>query len=381
MKAAEVVTLFTSKRLRVLVVSTNSDQAGAPLHVETVITQLMTEVDFLAVFGEDGPVVNRLSAKGIRTVILPEIRSAISPRRDWKALIKLSELVRDFLPDLIHAHSSKAGMLSRLVAWRHRLPSIYTVHGWGWRGLSPFNAGLVQLVEKTLKWIPKSRFIFVSQSVADEAMEILHIAQWQGQVIHNGVPDMQMHVGATTFKDQHRSPTILMAARVSSAKDHASLITAFEGLNYDASLILCGSGTDSRQFLNQVRHWAPTRYSQIQCLGERSDMAAILARSDVFALTSHFEALPLSIIEAMSASLPVVATNVGGVSELITHGINGYLVKPMATSEIMASMKQLLEPEHRREMGTKGRMRYEQEFTVPRMCEKIMLQYHSVVSQ
>jgi glycosyltransferase involved in cell wall biosynthesis len=381
MKAADAVTLFSSKRLRVLVVSTNSDQAGAPLHVEAVITQLMTEVDFLAVFGEDGPVVNRLSAKGIRTVVLPEIRSAISPRRDWKALIKLSELVRKFSPDLIHSHSSKAGMLSRLVACRHGLPSIYTVHGWGWRGLSPFNAGLVQMVEKTLKWIPKSRFIYVSQSVADEAKEVLHIAQSQGQVIHNGVPDMQMHVGGTKFKDEHRPPTILMAARVSSAKDHASLVTAFEGLNHDASLILCGSGTESRQFLKQVLYWAPTRYSQIQCLGERSDMADILARSDIFVLTSHFEALPLSIIEAMSASLPVVATDVGGVSELINHGMNGYLVKPSATSEIMLSIRRLLEPEHRREMGANGRMRYEQEFTVPRMCEKIVQQYHSAVSQ
>lgn len=356
--------------LRVLVLCTNSDEAGAPIHVQTLISSLKDRVLFFAVFGEEGPVAERLRIQGVSVEIVPEMRSSISLRKDFSSYLKLSHCVRKFRPDLMHVHSSKAGMLGRLLSLFHGVPCIYSVHGWGWRGLGKVSAALVYAVEKILAiLVSKSHYIYVSRSVEREAQVMLGIPTQRGSVIYNGVNDVES-------APQPEGPLcILMPARVTAAKDHESLVRAFEQLDFQVELLLCGTGTDSDSFLCQVREWAPTRHHFIRHLGQRSDVAALLHRTHVFALVSNFEALPLSIIEAMSAGKAIVASDVGGIGELIDQGVNGVLVKKNDVDGIAAAFSSLQSHDVRERLGATARETFQRNFTSKIMSASILQLY------
>lgn len=170
----------------------------------------------------------------------------------------------------------------------------------------------------------------------------------------------------------------MMPARVSSAKDHASLISAFELLNKDEScLILCGTGTDDVEFIKLAKTLAPKRFSQIAFIGQQSDINEIYSQCDVIALISKFEALPLSIIEAMSCNKAIIATEVGGLPELIDNGVNGTLVKPKSVDDIATALVKYSNPLNRIFDGNNARIAYENFFTEKSMLSSVSQIYRS----
>lgn len=360
----------SAARMRVLILCTNSDEAGAPVHVETLINRLKDSSKFLAVFGEEGPVADRLRRSGTAVEIIPEMRSAISPVKDIRALQRLVAITQSFEPDIIHCHSSKAGMLGRLVAARFGIASVYTVHGWGWRGLGPFGFFAVWFIEKCLSYLPGTGYVFVSKSVECDASRTLGLRTPRSKVIYNGVEDLQV---APSVESQL---TIFMAARVSDAKDHESLVRAFEVSPKASSLILCGTGTDTDSFRRSVKEWAPRRAIDVKCLGQRSDVPQLLRQCHIFALISNYEALPISIIEAMSAGKAIIASEVGGVSELLINGVSGLLVKKGDVAAIAACIDQLGAPARRRTLGIQARRSYEDRFTASKMASAVLDLYH-----
>lgn len=361
--------------MKVMVLSTNSDEAGAPMHVCSLVSSLHPKVEFLAVFGEQGPIAQRLREKGIAVKVVPQMRSQISPWMDSRAIGSISRLLLDFNPDLIHAHSSKAGMIGRILSFRHGLPCIYTVHGWGWRGLGLIGRTLVFLLEKALAAVPRGSYIFVSHSVEREGREKLGLSSNRGRVIFNGVEAF------TVMPEPTGRLKIFMPARIAVAKDHETLIKAFEMLEFDSELILCGAGTESSLFKAQVLQWAPNRHDSIRCLGPRADVPALLQSSHVFVLASNFEALPLSIIEAMSAGKAVVATDVGGVSELINDGENGFLVRKNDPDHLKACLSKLRDENLRGQFRKAARERYEKHFTLGQMAAAVLKMYQNMTDK
>jgi glycosyltransferase involved in cell wall biosynthesis len=357
-----------SERIKVLILCTNSDEAGAPIHVETVVSALQNSVEFCAVFGEDGPVADRLRLKSIDVRVVSELRSKINPPKDFRAIMRISQIVREFRPNLIHAHSSKAGMLARIIAVRFSIACLYTVHGWGWRGLGKLSAGAVYLIEKVLSYAPKCHYAFVAEAVAKQGVEVLGLTSARGTVIYNGVQDVGFFPQANSA-----TLTVFMPARVSSAKDHESLVRAFDLISCEAKLILCGAGTDDPTFVEQLKKWAPKRYEAIEVLGQRSDVPVLLHTVDIFVLISKFEALPLSIIEAMSAGKAILATNVGGVSELLREGETGLLVEVDDVEGIVLGLKKLLsEASLRANLGRNARHEYLARFTCEKMAQELL---------
>lgn len=366
--------MATPKKLRVLLLCTNSDEAGAPLHVETLVQLLRDDVDFILLFGEDGPVLHRLRATGLDARLLRGMRSAISPVRDIALLRRLSRLVREIRPDLIHCHSSKAGLLGRLAGRMQGVPVLFTVHGWSWASVSGRKSQLAQIIERGLAHLRDVHFLYVCQAVADTGREILGLRPSQGQVIFNGVPDR-----GRAASDLPGPVRFIMPARVAFPKDHETLIRAFSTLPTDTRLILCGTGTDTADFAERIRTLAPLRHADIIGLGQRSDVNALLQDAHVMVLSSSSEAMPLSIIEAMSAGLPVIASHVGGIPEQVTDGISGLLVPPGDVTAMTAALHQMLDPAARRRMGRAGRRRYEADFTAPGMARATLAFYRRLI--
>jgi len=361
---------------RVLILSTNSDEAGAPVHVYSVVSSLVDRVNFVVIFGEEGPIANKIRKLGVPVEIVPEMRSAMSFMLDLRAFSKISKYIKSSKPDLIHAHSSKAGMIGRMACIRHKIPCIYTVHGWGWRGFGSLKASVIFLIEKLLSFIPRSSMIFVSKSVEWEGKNKLLLHQKKGLVIYNGVPDLfrkkKEFIAGTPL-------SILMPARVSAAKDHLTLIKAFEEFELPSRLYLCGTGTDSVEFINQAIKVAPKRYADIFFLGPRSDIPELLEEADIFTLISNFEALPISIIEAMSAARSIIASDVGGVNELIDDGISGLLVKKNDYKQVLIALNKLSDNSFREKCAEEARRKYLIDFTDKIMANKLFARYSAAI--
>jgi glycosyltransferase involved in cell wall biosynthesis len=352
---------------RILVVSTNDSLSGAPLYVKSVVEGLSNTFTFLAVFGEKGPVGDYLINHSIPVHIIQQIKSSINPFYDLISIYKLFWLIRKFNPDIIYAHSSKAGMLARLITLFTGIPTVYTVHGWGWRGMGIIKKKLIIAIEKLLLYIPNSYFIYVAEAVKAEGLSTLKIKENRGQVILNGTRDI--FLGNATHQDGEIK--LMMVARIAAAKDHETLIRAFELTGSNAELWLCGEGTDSLHFIQLATMWAPTYYSKIKFLGDNLNVDELLSKIDIFLLISNYEALPLSIIEAMSAGKAIIATNIGGIPELITHGINGMLVERGDVMGLSATILKFKNKENRYFCGVRAREVYLKKFMVNNMLDDI----------
>jgi glycosyltransferase involved in cell wall biosynthesis len=360
--------------MKVLLISTNADEAGAPRHVEAIVKGLESKFQFVIVFGEDGPVCSRLKQQGHIVYVINEMRTAISPFKDLIALFKVIYLINKHQPDIVHCHSAKAGMLGRLAAFINGKKWLYTVHGWGWRGATKVIRTLIIGIEKILGKLPRGFYIYVANDVKTEASNVLGLKKSRGVVVYNGVSQIPTNTLETT-----ENLVIMMPARVSSAKDHQSLILAFEQFDCDSSrLILCGSGTDSNEFISITQNLAPKTIKNISFLGERSDMPSIYAQTHIVALISHFEALPLTIIEAMSCAKTVVATNVGGVPEIIESGVNGVLVRPGCVEDIVEAFNKFKNDHERTKIGTRAQITYLEGFTERIMLESISEIYNKM---
>jgi glycosyltransferase involved in cell wall biosynthesis len=362
-------------RKKILIASTNADWAGAPIHVLTLVTALQTSFDVFVVFGEDGPVRHALLAKGVASAVVPTLRSSINPIRDFRCLLAFLRIVRSERPDLLHAHSSKAGMIARLAAYIHRLPCLYTVHGWGFgAGRTALQSALVFGVERCFSFIPGTAYLFVSNADQQVGIERLKLNPNRCLTVHNGMPDHGCRARVES------STTVIMAARVCHAKDHDLLLQSFEKCRTPFRLVLVGEGTDSPGFHSRVMAEAPEKYAYIDCLGLSDQVPQQLARAGVFVLCSRYEGLPLSIIEAMCAGLPIVATDVGGVRELVEDGMNGFLV-PAGNQATLSDCIDRLQNDItlRVRMGQASRQRYLSSFGDTQMATAVAQRYRTML--
>lgn len=352
-------------RPRVMTVVTNADRSGAPIHALQVMAALGESFDYRAVFGERGPLVGDVEALGIPVSVVPGMRSAVSPLRDAAALAGLLALVRRHRPALLHCHSSKAGMLGRLVSGLTGVPVLFTVHGWCWYAArDPAARRAMQALERgLLRASRRQRMIFVADAVRRDGEAAL--GPLPGRTVWNGVPDR-----APVPARVRPRTRFLTAARFAPQKDFATLLRAFEAAAGDTELVVAGEGTDTAAFAEMVARLAPRRGHAVRALGHRRDVAELMEAADAFVLASRWEALPLSIIEAMRAARPVIASAVGGAAELVEPGATGLLVPPGDPAALARALDRLRDPVTRAAMGAAGRLRYDDRFTLAAMAAR-----------
>jgi glycosyltransferase involved in cell wall biosynthesis len=304
------------------------------------------------------------------------MRSAISARLDLASLFALKRLIRRLAPDLIHAHSSKAGFIARLAGLFTRTPVIFTAHGWGFAPGTPLLQKFFVWAAEALSAPATARLICVSEYDERLARRWLPFAASRLTTIRSGIPDFPL------IANPQRQPVrITMVARVSGQKDHALAIQAFCRLKSDSALLrLIGEGATSSGLDRLLAALPQVVRHRVECLGRREDVARLLADSEIFVLLSKYEGLPLTIIEAMRAGLPVLASDVGGVRELVSPGVNGLLVPPGDLSAAVQALQFLVDnPPERAKLGAAARLRYLSEFGVQRMLSSTELVYRNAL--
>jgi glycosyltransferase involved in cell wall biosynthesis len=350
---------------------------GAQVHVRDLSSALLARGHHPVVLtGGTGPYIESLRTAGVEAFSLESLSVPINPFQDLRALRELRSLLRAIKPDLVSTHSSKAGILGRMAARSLRVPVIFTAHGWAFTpGVPSREAMVYRWIERAAaplatKIITVSEFdrqLAISRGVASSAKVV---------TIHNGMPDIPHHLRA----DPSRTPVRLaMVARFEPQKDHRTLLHALSGLLHEKwELDLIGDGPllPQAKALSQELGLA----DRVRFLGQRTDVDAQLAETQVVLLISNWEGFPRSILEAMRAGLPVVASTVGGIAESVRDGENGFTVPQGDAETLRQRLKQLLDdPQLRARMGRTARQLYESNFTLDDTVQKTVQVYNEVV--
>lgn len=374
--------LSAHSRGRVLTIAfliTRSDTiGGAHVHVRDVATALKKEGHQVSVLvGGKGMYVHHLKERGIEVHCIPSLGRPISPYRDARSIGELRCALSLIEPDLVSTHSSKAGWLGRLVARSMGVPVLFTAHGWSFASGVPQPTRSIYGIAEAIASRMASSIVTVCDHDRRLAERWRIVPPNRVRTIHNGVTDVPPEQRA---QPANTPPRIIMTARFDAPKDHYTLLRALAGIRgvlYGVDFI--GDGPT----LESVRDFASScgLLPHVRFLGERTEVAPCLAQAQIFALISAWEGFPRSILEAMRAGLPVVATDVGGVSEAVIPNETGLLVGRRDVEGLRAHLYRLLtSPTLRAFMGDAGRRRYERNFTFECLLSNTLRIYHSLVA-
>jgi glycosyltransferase involved in cell wall biosynthesis len=345
-------------RPRVLLLITLAEVGGAQSYVAALLPALAERYDVvLAAYGE-GPLREAASRAGARYVPLRNVRRPINPVRDLAGLLELVSLFRRERPQILHASSSKAGVLGRLAAVTTGVPiRFFTVHGWAFSAYSGLASRLYQVSDRLMAPLTTVT-ICVSQTELADGLEAGTCRAERSVVIHNAV-DV---TAAPRSPHDRATPRLIAVGRLKAPKDFVTLVralAALRGRTYEALIV--GDGPDRGAVEAEIERLGLE--GRVQLAGERSDVPELLAASDVFVLSSRSEGLPVSVLEAMAAQLPVVASRVGGLGELVVDGETGLLVPPGDETALAEALGRLVDDrELRRKLGAAGRARAEDSF-------------------
>ncbi len=365
--------------MRIAYIVTRSDLiGGAQIHVRDLASSLLGHGhEVIVLTSGSGPYVDALRASGVETATLKHLGAAINPVRDLRALGEIRSVLKRLRPDLVSTHSSKAGVLGRVAARILGIPVVFTAHGWA------FTPGIPQREATIYRWVEwlvaplASRIITVSEFDRRLALSCGVGSAERVITVHNGMPD----VDATLRSDPGRSPARLaMIARFEPQKDHTTLFQALAGLrDRPWELDLIGDGPLLPQAEAMARQLGLT--DRVRFWGQRMDVAERLAEAQVALLITNWEGFPRSILEAMRAGLPVVSSEVGGVSESVVDGETGFVVPQGDVQAVRQRLSQLLaDAALRTRMGRSGRERYEQHFTLAHTVEKTLAVYGQIAA-
>jgi len=356
---------------------TRSDNiGGAQMHVLDLsisLQQLGHEVTVLV--GGDGQFSELLQKKGITCVSISRLVRSIQPLDDYRAIIEIRSVIRRINPDIIATHSSKAGWLGRIVGKSLGIPTVFTAHGWAFAEGVPRLQRSIYIVAEKLAARLASRIVTVSKHDLKLALQYKVTTPEQLIAIHNGIPDLPN----LEADPSQNPPRLVMVARFEPQKDHHTLIQALANLrDYSWQLDLIGDGPLRPDMEQMVVDLGLEKH--VRFLGECSNVPLLLKDAQIFVLISNWEGLPISILEAMRAGMPVIASDVGGVCEMIEDGVNGYLI-PRGDSQLLAKrmMELITNADLRIQFGLKGRNRFVKDFTSNHMNDQILLLYETLL--
>jgi glycosyltransferase involved in cell wall biosynthesis len=328
--------------------------------VASLLPALVPDFDVVVAAHGDGPLRVAAEAAGARYVPLRWVRRALG-WRDLLGFAELAVLFRHERPDIVHVNSSKVGVLGRLAAWLTRAPiRVFTVHAWAFSQHHGAAARLYLWAERLVRPVTTA-IVCPSEHTRTEGLAARTCAARSAVVIPNAV-DVER---ALVAQHQARVPTIVSVGRLHEPKDFLTLARALARLEPGSfNALIVGDGPD-RARVEEELHRASLD-GAVTIAGERTDVRELLAAADIFVLSSRSECMPISVLEAMAAGLPVVASAVGGVPEVVVEGETGLLVPPEHPETLAAVLASLIADAGARErMGAAGRARARARFDLP----------------
>ncbi|MCK5379367.1 MAG: glycosyltransferase family 4 protein, partial [Acidobacteria bacterium] len=281
----------------------------------------------------------------------------IAPRMDLRALRELRRAISSFSPDIVHTHSSKAGILGRRAAHLEKIPVvIHSIHGWGFTPLqSPVKRRLLVAAER---WVAPwtDHFIAVSQANIDQG-RALGLLGDDTSLIRSGIDLSPFRQLPDPVPVRRRLdipdgvPVVTQIGNLKSQKaplDFVRVAAIVASTNPEVHFVMAGDGPLRAQVEDLAGELEIA--DRLHLPGWWHDVPGLLAATDVAVLTSRHEGLPRAVVEALAAGVPVVATAVDGTPEVVRDGINGFLAPPGEVELLAAGVCTLLEDDDRRKV-------------------------------
>lgn len=359
--------------MRVLHIVTNADLGGAPRVVTELANRAVRDGHTCgAATVPVGPFWDHLDPR-VERIPLRHLRRNLDPVQDFAALLELSALIRRWKPDIVHLHSSKAGVLGRVAAllasWAwgtgRRIPTVYTIHGFD----------TILKTHRTFLPLERALARYTSAIVPVSAYDEGNLRKvgigGKIRLIRNGASD---RLGAY--------PAPMVTERIAAARaEGTTIVMSIARLEppkrFDLFLDVARSAPKDMRFfwIGNVRPMAPQALpSNVAMLGEVPEAGNCINLCDIFLLLSDYEGLPMSILEALSCGKPIVASDVGGVSEALNPDAG--LLVPNERKAVLTALARLANDHDLRiSLGLSARARYERSFSVDSMWRKYLQLY------
>lgn len=323
-------------KINLLYVITKLELGGAQKQLLSIVKGLDKERYNVFLFtAKEGLLINEASSINNLTLYRSRfLERAINPFKDFLALVEIRCFIKKNKIQIVHTHSSKAGILGRLAAKLAQTPTIiHTVHGWSFNDYQPkvLNYIYRNLEKFCANFTNKIVVVSESDKVKGLTSGIKTLEQYQ--VIKYGI-ELGQFTGADkrlearkVLKISNSDLVVGMIACFKSQKaplDFIKLASAIKKRDPNIKFVLVGDGRLRSKICDLIKKLGLEK--QVILTGWRNDVPAVLTALDVFVLTSLWEGLPIVVLEAMAAGVPVVATNTGGIVEIIKNDENGYLV-------------------------------------------------------
>lgn len=327
---------------------------------------------------------------GIPTRVVPRLHRPLAPRSDAAAVRWLVSWLRRVRPDVLHTHSAKAGLLGRVAASLAGVPVVHTVHGWSASSILDGRAAGARrraIIEVERFLARRSRALVVVTSMdAEEGLRLGIGRPEQYRVIRSGISLSAPGDGVlrrAPLREQLGLSGRFVVGTVGRLADQKNMSTLLEGFAAagleNGYLVIVGDGPRRLDLKRQAASLGLD--GRVRFLGHRPDAAQLVATFDVFVSTSRWEGLPRTIIEAIAADVPVIATPVGGVPEVVQHGLTGTLVAvddPEAVAQALRA--RVRHPHSFSEMAAVAAARVE-EFSEERMRADLISLWRQVASR
>jgi glycosyltransferase involved in cell wall biosynthesis len=389
---------LAEQRVKVLRVIARLNIGGPALHVAYLTAGLADRgYDTTLVAGTVGRGEESMAGvadrRGVRVETLEELHREIAPIRDLRAILRLARVIRRERPTILHTHTAKAGAVGRiaaLLAGDARPPIVvHTFHGHVLRGyFSPLATLAFRTLERLLARMTTA-LVAVSPEVRDDLVRLGVAPASKFTVVRLGI-ELGERVG---LDDQARRETrrlmgigpdafiVGWVGRMTAVKRTDDVVRALRelvDLGVDAYVCLVGDGPD-REHLEVLAHDLGV-VKRCLFVGYQDDVARFYNAIDVLLLPSVNEGTPVSVIEALAAERPAVATDVGGIPDVVRDGVDGYLVGVGQPAALAARLAELAgDPERRARMGAEGRARVMERYSVDRLVDDIDRLYRSLL--
>lgn len=376
-------------KINLLYVITKLELGGAQKQLLSLIRNLDKErFNILLFTAWEGLLVKEASSiEGLTLKRSRRLERAINPFQDLLALIEIYRFIKINKVDIVHTHSSKAGILGRLAARLARARVIlHTVHGWSFNNYQP------DLRRSFFIWLERiiaeftDKLIVVSRHDKDTGLANRIGRPEQYALIRYGLDYGEFAVQDKTIKEELGLPAgvsvVTMISCLKPQKQPQDFIRVASRVAQElpnVRFLLVGDGA-LRQAVEGLLDKFKLRQKVI-LLGWRKDIPRILSITDVLVLTSLWEGLPIAVLEAMASSKSVIATDTGGIAQVIIDRDNGFLVKPADITAMSEKLVILLRNERLRQIiGAKARDALGEDFSLDNMVNNTERLYTSLTA-
>jgi glycosyltransferase involved in cell wall biosynthesis len=359
--------MAAAQKTKVLYLITKSNWGGAQRYVYDLATNLDPDrFEPVVVLGGDGTLKELLVHAGIRVIPVKTLERDVSLKKEWAFVREFWSILKTEKPHILHVNSSKAGALGTLLGRLARIPRVFfTAHGWAFNEDRP---ALQKLAIKSIHWLTvlfSHKTIAVSNAIitqmdwsgAQKKMKLIHPGRSIGVMYDKDEARTKLASENTKLQSHLGDIWILTIAELHPIKRINRLIEAIALVKEETSLespirsVIIGAGSTEAELAAQIK--ASGLSQDVFLLGSITEAARFLPAGDLFILPSKSESYGYVLHEAGLAGLPTIATNVGGIPDIITHNRTGRLVPPDNTKALAKEITHFLQ--HQKDWQNYGR--------------------------